>query len=216
MFEDDGLQARRLRAAPPSPRGLAPLDRFAASHGFGRSWPPIELCRASPASVVSMDASIREYRPADQTDVLDLSLRAWGPIFASMEYVLGRVIYTRLHGHDWRAYQSNSVKDVLADPAIHVWVGENISGDVVGFAAAKIVDTDRRLGEIVMVAVDPSASGRGLGTALTQHATEWLRAQGMQTAMIETGGDAGHAAGRRTYEKAAYTLMPIARYFKAL
>jgi GNAT superfamily N-acetyltransferase len=67
-----------------------------------------------------------------------------------------------------------------------------------------------------MVAVDPGASGRGLGTALTQHATDWLRAQGMQTAMVGTGGDAGHAAARRTYAKAGYTLMPLARYFKAL
>jgi hypothetical protein len=34
--------------------------------------------------------------------------------------------------------------------------------------------------------------------------------------MVETGGDPGHAPARRTYEKAGYTLMPIARYFKAL
>ena len=39
-----------------------------------------------------MDASIREYRPTDQTEVLDLSLRAWEPNFASMEDVLGREI----------------------------------------------------------------------------------------------------------------------------
>jgi GNAT superfamily N-acetyltransferase len=163
-----------------------------------------------------MDASIREYRPTDQTEVLDLSLRAWEPNFASMEDVLGREICTRLHGDDWRAYQSKCVRDVLADRAIQVWVGENANGNLVGFAAAKVVDLDRRLGEVVMVAVDPGGSGRGLGTVLTQHATDWLRAQGMQTAMIGTGGDAGHAAARRTYAKAGYTLMPLARYFKAL
>jgi hypothetical protein len=33
---------------------------------------------------------------------------------------------------------------------------------------------------------------------------------------IDTGGDPGHASARRVYEKADYTLMPIARYFKAL
>jgi hypothetical protein len=42
-----------------------------------------------------MDASIREYRSADETEVLDLSLRAWGPNFASMEEVLGRDIIHR-------------------------------------------------------------------------------------------------------------------------
>jgi hypothetical protein len=75
-----------------------------------------------------MDASIREYHPADQTQVLELSLRAWEPIFASMEDVLGPEIYIRLHGDDWRVCQSKSVKDVLADPAIQVWVGEDVNG----------------------------------------------------------------------------------------
>jgi len=34
--------------------------------------------------------------------------------------------------------------------------------------------------------------------------------------MVKTGGDPGHAAARRTYEKAGCTLLPIARYFKPL
>ena len=39
---------------------------------------------------------------------------------------------------------------------------------------------------------------------------------GMKVAVVETGGDPGHAAARRTYEKAGYVLLPIARYFKNL
>ena len=35
-------------------------------------------------------------------------------------------------------------------------------------------------------------------------------------AVVETGGDPGHAAARRTYEKAGLVLLPIARYFKNL
>jgi hypothetical protein len=38
----------------------------------------------------------------------------------------------------------------------------------------------------------------------------------MKVAMVETGGDPGHAAARRTYEKAGYVHLPIARYFKNL
>ncbi len=133
-----------------------------------------------------------------------------------METVLGPEICTRLHGLDWRAYQSRSVSAVLTDETAQVWVWEDSDDHVTGFAAAKIVDAERKLGEIVMVAVDPVASGLGLGTSLTHHATEWLRLQGMLTAMIGTGGDPGHAAARRSYEKAGYALMPMARYFKAL
>jgi hypothetical protein len=34
--------------------------------------------------------------------------------------------------------------------------------------------------------------------------------------MVETGGEPGHAAARRTYEKAGYVILPIARYVKNL
>ena len=38
----------------------------------------------------------------------------------------------------------------------------------------------------------------------------------MRVAMIGTGGDPGHAAARRLYERAGYEKLPITRYFKAL
>ena len=67
-----------------------------------------------------------------------------------------------------------------------------------------------------MLAVDPGAQDRGVGTALTEFATDWLRSSGMRVAMVGTGGDPGHAPARRVYEKAGYTLLPLARYFRAL
>jgi hypothetical protein len=102
-----------------------------------------------------MDARIRDFQPSDGEAVVALSLRAWAPVFGSMEQVLGREIFVRLHGEDWREYQAPSVRGVLADDA-------------------------------------------------------------MRVAMIGTGGDPGHAPARRVYEKADYTLIPMARYFKAL
>ena len=45
---------------------------------------------------------------------------------------------------------------------------------------------------------------------------ERLEEDGMTVAMVETGGDPGHAAARRTYQKAGFVLLPIARYFKNL
>ncbi len=67
-----------------------------------------------------------------------------------------------------------------------------------------------------MLAVDPEDQDRGVGTALTDHATVWLRQSGMRVVMIETGGDRGHAPARRVYEKSGYQLIPMARYFRAL
>jgi GNAT superfamily N-acetyltransferase len=70
------------------------------------------------------------------------------------------------------------------------------------------------MGEISMPAVDPDHQGSGIGTALSTFALDRLRDAGMKVAMVEKGGEPGHAAARRTYERAGYVLLPIARYFK--
>ena len=68
-------------------------------------------------------------------------------------------------------------------------------GAVVGFAAA-ILRADEQMGELWMMAVDPDHQNRGLGTELTNVATEWMREEGMTHAVISTGGDPGHAPAR--------------------
>jgi GNAT superfamily N-acetyltransferase len=160
-----------------------------------------------------MEASIREYEPSDQGPVVELSLRAWEPVFAAVEQMLGPELFVRLRG-DWRAGQAREVLGVLADHAQQVWVAE-AEGEPVGFVAATL-HPDSGMGEIYMIAVDPGAQGRGIGEALTGVATDWLRQSGMRVAMIETGGDPGHAPARRVYEKAGYTPLPAVRFFKAL
>jgi GNAT superfamily N-acetyltransferase len=96
-----------------------------------------------------------------------------------------------------------------------VWVAE-VDGTAVGFVAVELHHPERSMGEISMLAVDPDHQGGGIGTALIKFALDMLRDAGMKVAMVETGGDPGHAAARRTYEKAGYVLLPIARYFKYL
>lgn len=146
--------------------------------------------------------------------VVDLSLRTWAPVFASIERVLGSDIFGRLHP-DWREDQRRAVTEVCAAKKSRVWVAE-ADGSVVGFVATEIFDAGRSMGETSMLAVDPDHQGGGIGTALTEFALDRLRDAGMRVAMVETGGDPGHAAARRTYEKAGYVLSPVARYFKNL
>jgi hypothetical protein len=38
----------------------------------------------------------------------------------------------------------------------------------------------------------------------------------MAVAMVETGGDLGHARARAVYETAGFARLPVARYFKKL
>lgn len=43
-----------------------------------------------------------------------------------------------------------------------------------------------------------------------------MKQAGAELAMVETGGDRGHAPARATYEKMGFGLLPVARYFKKL
>ena len=146
--------------------------------------------------------------------MVDLSLRAWAPVFASLEQVLGSEIFKRMHP-DWREDQQRAAEVVCTAKRERVWVAE-VDGTVAGFVAIELHHPERSMGEISMLAVDPDYQGGGIGTALTEFALERLEEAGMKVAMVETGGDHGHAAARRTYENAGYVLLPIARYFKNL
>jgi len=160
-----------------------------------------------------MPLEIRNYAPADEEAVVALSLRAWAPVFASLERVLGSDLLTRLHP-DWREDQEKAVRAALADPENQVWVAADGSLPV-GFAAATL-HPDRLMGEIWMLAVDPDFQRQGAAAALTRTATDWLASRGMRVAMVETGGDPGHAPARRVYQRAGYTELPVARFFKTL
>lgn len=47
-------------------------------------------------------------------------------------------------------------------------------------------------------------------------AEQSIRNAGMTMVMVETAGDAGHEAARKTYEASRYERWPVARYFKRL
>jgi ribosomal protein S18 acetylase RimI-like enzyme len=161
-----------------------------------------------------MRPRIRPFDARDAEAVVALSLRAWAPAFASLERVLGPEIFERQHP-DWREDQRRAVEEVLATNKERVWIAE-VNERAVGFVAVEIDHPERGMGETSMLAVDPDYQGGGIGTSLTEFALERLKDAGMSVAMVETGGDPGHAAARRTYEKAGYTLLPVARYFKNL
>jgi len=160
-----------------------------------------------------IELQIRPHDDRDAEAVVDLSLRAWEPVFASLEQALGTEIFGLLHP-DWRVDQQQAVEDVCAAEKIRVWVAE-VDARAVGFVAVEL-HPERGMGEIYMLAVDPDYQGGGIGTALSEFALAWIKDTGMVVAMVETGGDPGHAAARRTYEKVGCTQLPIARYFKKL
>jgi ribosomal protein S18 acetylase RimI-like enzyme len=144
--------------------------------------------------------------------VIRLSLRAWAPVFDSIQKVMDSNVYRMLHP-DWRVTQRKAVEDACSATDAEVWVA--IEGDsVVGFVTVKLHSAV--LGEIYMIAVDPDYQRRGIGTGLANFALDWMKKAKRSVAMIDTGGDPGHAPARRTYEGMGFRELPIARYFKEL
>lgn len=155
---------------------------------------------------------IRSYITSDRAAVIDLALRAWAPVFNAIEDAMEPVVYEFFHPDGWREKQKEAVSASLCEH--DVWVAKN-AGNPVGFVSA-VFHHENGVGEIHMIAVDPEHQRRGIATALSCHALEHFRQAGLSVAMVETGGDPGHAAARRTYEKAGFGMLAIARYFKKL
>jgi len=157
---------------------------------------------------------IREFLEGDLEAVVEFSLRAWAPVFAAVRDVLGDEIFLRLHP-DWKANQSEAVRSSCTNEQRDVFVA-GASGRPVGFVAVALNAFHERMGVIDIIGVDPDYQRRGISSRLTEFATEHMRSRGMDIAVVETGGDPGHAPARAAYEAAGFTVLPIARYFRLL
>jgi ribosomal protein S18 acetylase RimI-like enzyme len=172
--------------------------------------------------ILTMEVRIEPYEAHQLEEVIRLSLRAWAPVFDSLQNVMNADVYQAFYPDHWHVRQQKSVEDICAAEDTNVWVARvydrpeaNDAGSLVGFVAVKLHSEDS-MGEIYMVAVDPGFQGHGIGTDLIEFALAGMKEAGMSIAMVETGGDPGHAPARHTYEKAGFELLPIARYFKKL
>ncbi len=163
-----------------------------------------------------MPTSIRPLAGSDIAPVVDLSLRAWAPVFDSFRQVLGEEIFLHLYP-EWSAMQAAAVERVCRDEAMPTWVADH-DGRVAGFVA---IVHDRQedepdSSEIEMIAVDPEHQRRGIAADLIAYAVDRMREHGSRLAVIGTGGDPGHGPARAAYEQAGFTALPLVRYYKKL
>jgi hypothetical protein len=86
--------------------------------------------------------TIRPFAAQDVDEVVDLSVEAWAPVFASFEAVMGTDLYVRVHPN-WRRDQAAAVRQALEDN--ETWVAE-VQGDVVGFVNVIFDETGRSSG----------------------------------------------------------------------
>ncbi len=156
---------------------------------------------------------IAPYSPHHREAIIALSLRAWAPVFASLEREMDAAVWAAFYPNGWEEVQRASV--AAACDAQDLTVSVALDGErVLGFVAVRIHDA--LMGEFTMIATDPSAQRRGVARALSQHAIAFMRSKGNSVAMVETGGDPGHAPARAAYEAAGFRNLPLARYFRKI
>ncbi len=161
-----------------------------------------------------MDYEIQPFDSSHQAQVLELSLRAWAPVFAELKPAVQDYVYEAFYPRGWQVRQTSDIEAFLEKEGDRVWVAIKEAA-VLGWVGIRLHPVDL-MGEIYILAVDPEHQRRGIGKALIDFALERMRAAGMAIAMVETGDDPGHAASRATYERCGFDRWPVARYFKEL
>lgn len=160
-----------------------------------------------------MNIRIEPYTPEHLAGIVSLSLRAWAPVFKSIEQEMGPEKY-REYYPDWRKSQQEAVEQVCKSERMPVWTA--LDGDTpVGFVGVKI-HAGEDMGEVYMIAVDPNAQGQGIASRLMDVAIEWMKGEKFNMCIIDTGMDRGHAPARRAYENYGFDMWPVARYYKSI
>lgn len=152
---------------------------------------------------------------ANQRDaLLELTVRGWTPVFPLMEADIPPYVYRAFYPNGWEARQRKEVAAMCRDENTEIWVAL-LDDQLAGYVGLRAHDEDS-MGEVHILAVDPAFQRRGIGRALLDFSFDWIRGRGLTMAMVETGGDRGHAPSRAAYESAGFERYPVARYFRAV
>jgi len=162
-----------------------------------------------------MSFLIRAYAPADLPALHIIRTAAFAPVFASFRNIVGSEIAAL--GLATAEQEQGDLLNAIARPdSGHTIAIAETTGAPIGFVSWK-PNIAPGVGEITLNAVHPDHGGKGIGTALYEHALAALKAAGMQLATVGTGGDPSHAPARRAYEKAGFSVhLPSIYLYRTL
>ena len=161
-----------------------------------------------------MAVSIIAYDQSHFEALVNLSLRAWAPVFPLLKADVPGYVYEAFYPEGWEPRQRADISEILATEAENVDVAM-LGTSPVGWICTKIHPEDS-MAEIHVLAVDPQQQGLGVAQKLMERSYERAHKAGMRMIMVETGDDAGHTPARGLYEAAGFDRWPVARYFKDL
>lgn len=154
------------------------------------------------------------YDPKYRAALLDLSIRAWEPVFSVLQGEVSEFVYEAFYPNGWRERQRRDLAAVLDGEPESIDVA--VDGDQpAGWVCTRLHPEDS-MGEVYVIVVDPDYQRRGIGRALLERSFARVREAGMTMVMVETGDDSGHAPARAAYESIGFERWPVARYFKDL
>jgi ribosomal protein S18 acetylase RimI-like enzyme len=151
-----------------------------------------------------MSFLIRAYAPSDLSSLQAIRAAAFAPVFASFRAIVGPDI-AALGLATAEQEQADLLDAIAKADSGHALAVAETDGEIAGFVSWK-PNIAPGIGEITLNAVHPDHGGKGIGTALYEHALAALKAAGMQLATVGTGGDPSHAPARRAYEKAGFSV----------
>ncbi len=95
----------------------------------------------------------------------------------------------------------NRLERLAGDPTYELWVVEDATGELIGFAAGHLlfpVEDDAPAAQLIALVTAGRARGRGVGTALCTMFEQWAMAKGAGRAQLNSGN-------RRTEAHTFYT-----------
>lgn len=107
-------------------------------------------------------------------------------------------VHARAFRHGW---SESELERLVSDPRVTCHVARE-GRSLMGFVLSRIVEDEA---EILMVAVDPSAQGRGLGGRLLRRHLGRLAARGARRVFLEV--DEGNGAALRLYTRAGFAQV---------
>ena len=149
--------------------------------------------------------SFRKAQSKDHSDLENIRLESFKPIFSSFRKILGDEIYELAQKREDDGQKEILAKLFSEGSEWELFVVE-LEGEIVGFVSIK-VDLETTVGEIGLNAVKPCFAGLGIGTKMYEFANSEMKKSGMRVATVATGGDESHLPARRAYEKAGFSVQ---------
>ena len=142
----------------------------------------------------------------------DIAVVAWTAIHEAYIERIGAKMHDDIMD-GWQDRKRKGIEGALMSGRGYVAL---VDGVVAGFIAYRVNEANKT-GEIMGNAVSPDFRGMGIGTMMYEFVLGKMREEGMKYATVTTGLDDGHAAARRSYEKAGFEKnLPSIEYYMEL